>query len=582
MADWFVVPPLDGPITGGTRYDAKLIAALGALGAAHQVLELEAARERIHAAGERDRVWVDSLFLDALPELRGRARRARVGLLLHYLPSLVAFGDGVRLEQLGAVERAALERADMFLVTGAFMRDTLRALTAGRERPIALIEPGCDALPPPEPAPVAGVVALMIANLTPGKNVEPFLRELRRELRAADPFRLAIVGSPTRDPEYAARCAELVLGEPRIALLGELPHARAQSLLSEANLLVAASSMESYGMALREARGFGVPIAAHAGGNARALVVPEAGGELVNDCTALAHACVALARNPAELEARREKARASAPAPRPWLSAARELLAFGLAAACLLVPARARAVDAFEIQVYDGTADPRGGAGIELHVNRVFSGVRTAEPPELAPHHQNHFTLEPSYGLFDWWELGGYLQSTLRPDGQFDYSGVKLRSKFVTLPKPDQHWRLGVNLEFSILPRVYDAERYGTEIRPIAAWEDDRLIAAINPILDLSYTGHEAHYGPELEPSAMLKAKLFGVAGGVEYYAGLGPVGSLYAPRDQTHYLYAAFDLLAVPNFELNAGLGLGMTQASNDLVGKLIVGYGWDPPESH
>jgi hypothetical protein len=46
--------------------------------------------------------------------------------------------------------------------------------------------------------------------------------------------------------------------------------------------------------------------------------------------------------------------------------------------------------------------------------------------------------------------------------------------------------------------------------------------------------------------------------------------------------LFETFDLLALPSFELNAGLGEGLSAASNDFVAKLIVGYGWEPTPSH
>jgi hypothetical protein len=260
------------------------------------------------------------------------------------------------------------------------------------------------------------------------------------------------------------------------------------------------------------------------------------------------------------------------------LRSSRNATSVGLAVALGLLPGRALGVDAFEIQVYDGTADARGGAGLELHVNRVLSGVRTAPPPEIPPNHLNHFTLEPSYGLFAWWELGGYLQSTLRPDGRFDYSGIKLRSKFVLPRASTNPLRLGVNLEFSRLPRAYDKERYGTEIRPIVAFEDERVLAAFNPILDVVYTGDDARYGPELEPCLMLKGKLFGTAWGIEYYAGLGPFAQPAPWREQTHYLFETFDLLSVSDFELNAGVGEGLNQNSNAFVAKVIVGYAWEP----
>ena len=104
--------------------------------------------------------------------------------------------------------------------------------------------------------------------------------------------------------------------------------------------------------------------------------------------------------------------------------------------------------------------------------------VRTPAP-ELPPNRQAHATLEPSYGVTDSWELGAYLQGTLLPGGTFEYSGVKLRSKLVTPPGWHEHLRLGVNFELSRLPVAYDPARWGVEVRPIVAWEDDRFLFAL-------------------------------------------------------------------------------------------------------
>jgi len=253
------------------------------------------------------------------------------------------------------------------------------------------------------------------------------------------------------------------------------------------------------------------------------------------------------------------------------------LLASSTGITLVLLAAPALALDAFEIQVYDGTANAPGVAGLELHANHVFSGSRTATPPELAPDGQSHFTFEPSYGLLPFLELGGYFQTALRADGQFDYAGTKLRAKLV-LPSPPQHVRLGVNLEVSLLPRSYDAERWGTELRPIAAYEDERWLFAINPILDFSYTGPDARKGPAFEPAAMAKLKLASLVGvGLEYYAAFGPLGHLASAHEQQHYLFEAADLLAVEKLELNVGVGEGLTPASNSWVGKMILGYSFE-----
>jgi hypothetical protein len=136
----------------------------------------------------------------------------------------------------------------------------------------------------------------------------------------------------------------------------------------------------------------------------------------------------------------------------------------------LLATSPAEGLDAFEIQVYDGTADAPGKPGLELHANAVVSGQSQAEPPELPTDHQTHLTLEPSLGITRWWELGMYVQTTVLLDGTFAYSGIKLRSKFVRPSWPSDRLRWGVNLEISDLPPSYAPNRWGAEVRPILAY----------------------------------------------------------------------------------------------------------------
>src|SRR5262249_36800104 len=158
--------------------------------------------------------------------------------------------------------------------------------------------------------------------------------------------------------------------------------------------------------------------------------------------------------------------------------------------------------------------------------------------------HQTHLTFEPSFGMTPWWEIGGYLQTTLRGDGHFDYAGSKVRSKFVTPPGWHEHLHLGVNFEISMLPSAYDPDRIGGGIRPIAAGEDDDWHFAINPIFDVSIGGREA---PSFEPALMAVRKIGGVVSvGIEYYAGLGLITRPSPVREQEHYLYEVANLLAV------------------------------------
>jgi hypothetical protein len=263
-------------------------------------------------------------------------------------------------------------------------------------------------------------------------------------------------------------------------------------------------------------------------------------------------------------------------------------VSIALALPVVLFASEARAVDPFEIQVYDGTANAEGEAGIEVHLNRVADGDHVGAAPELPTHHQTHMTLEPSYGITRTWELGGYFQTALRSDGTFDYAGVKLRSKHVMPPDWHPHLRLGVNFELSLLPETYDRDRWGAEIRPIVAWDSERWFFALNPIVGVPLAGDGFSQGPTFEPAAKVMHQLPKQLGfGFEYYADIGPIASPLALRDQRHYVYEVIDVLAIDRFELNAGVGEGLTPASNGVVFKIIVGYGWDltssrPPLSH
>jgi hypothetical protein len=234
------------------------------------------------------------------------------------------------------------------------------------------------------------------------------------------------------------------------------------------------------------------------------------------------------------------------------------------ALAAVLAARPAAAVDPFEIQVYDGTANPPGVPGLELHVNGVAAGLTTAPAPELAPNHQTHFTLEPALGLTQFWEIGAYLQSALLPDGAFSFAGAKLRSKLVTRPGWRAHLRLGCNIELSWLPAKFEAQHWGGEIRNIAAWENARWMFAVNPIIEVSFQGTPFAFAP----AATAVFKIRGLASvGFEYY---GDVDA------RAHYLFQVVNIWT-RQIEINAGVGEGLTSASNALIGKLILGYRWE-----
>jgi hypothetical protein len=266
--------------------------------------------------------------------------------------------------------------------------------------------------------------------------------------------------------------------------------------------------------------------------------------------------------------------------PRTWVrgtvdaSSRRSLTRPALLALLLLLPRVARAVDPFEIQVYEGDINQPLRAGLELHSNFVADGRRAPSfVGEEVPHGAWRTTLEPSFGVLPWWELGAYLQLLAVPSrSQAHFGGFKLRSKLVVPRRAGDGLVLGLNVEVGRGVAVLGSQDWDTEFRPIVAVARGRWFAAINPILGWALSG-DRHAAPELEPCGKLRADTgLGFALGVEYYAGLGRLDELATFRDQQHFVYLTGDLVDGP-LDVNAGVGRGLTPASDDWTVKVILG---------
>ena len=66
------------------------------------------------------------------------------------------------------------------------------------------------------------------------------------------------------------------------------------------------------------------------------------------------------------------------------------------------------------------------------------------------------------------------------------------------------------------------------------------------------------------------------VAVGLEYYADLGPIAGVLPPSQEAHYLFEAADLLSIKSFELNIGVGEGLTPGEQRGRGQMILGFRW------
>jgi hypothetical protein len=252
---------------------------------------------------------------------------------------------------------------------------------------------------------------------------------------------------------------------------------------------------------------------------------------------------------------------------------------------CLLASATFAAVAAQpalatdEIQVYNAGIAAPGQFTIQQHLNYVPLGVKDPPfPGGLISNNSVNGTPEFAYGVTDWWEVGLYLPFAIK-DQQFLSDAFKLRTLFVSPQAEQRNFFYGVNFEFSNTMPRFSQSRFGLEIRPIIGVRNADWEFIVNPIVDVSF----GKYGEaDFAPAARLARKLApDTYVGLEYYADFGEIGNFAKLEDQQHTLFAVTDFkLGV--FDVDFGVGYGLTPASDRWVVKSIVGYAFPVPGSN
>ena len=241
-------------------------------------------------------------------------------------------------------------------------------------------------------------------------------------------------------------------------------------------------------------------------------------------------------------------------------------IVFGL----LAIPAAASA-QTDEIQVYDGGLAPVGTLNLTLHNNFIAKGVTTSAFPEAVVADKS-FNGVPEWalGVTDWFEAGLYLPLYSRDNSAgWGIDGIKLRALFAVPHADDRRFFYGVNFEFSVNAARWDTTRITSEIRPIIGWHLKPVDIIINPIIDTSYDGFR---NLEFVPAARVAYNFpSGWTMAIEEYADFGPLHE-FAPRgEQAHQLYGVVDR-TWKNWDIEAGVGVGLTDASDRLTFKLIL----------
>jgi len=282
--------------TGGWVYDQRLLEGLTRLGWRIHRLTLPpgfphpspAARTQavaaFHGIADGSLVLVDQLCLGVLPEVaKAEAQRLRLVMIVHHplaledqraRPASLAFAQS---------EREALRHVAGVITTSP---TTARILSTDYGVPtdrIIVAVPGVDRQPLARGSGSRSLTLLSVGAVVPRKNHDTLIAALA-SLRHL-PWRLAIVGNATRAPVHVARLRTRLAASgltSHVTLTGEVSARALARRWQTADLYVAASRHEGYGMAIAEALSHGVPvITTRAGavgawiGRHGALVVPD-------------------------------------------------------------------------------------------------------------------------------------------------------------------------------------------------------------------------------------------------------------------------------------------------------------------
>jgi hypothetical protein len=241
--------------------------------------------------------------------------------------------------------------------------------------------------------------------------------------------------------------------------------------------------------------------------------------------------------------------------------------------AALPVPSRAQ--DNYEIQVYGyDTVEPRHTM-VELHSNFTFQGSKTAENGLLPTNHQLHETIEITQGFTDWFETGFYIFTSAQNGQGWHWVGDHIRPR-VRIPKK-WNWPVGLSLsnEIGYQRRKFSTDTWTWELRPIIDKQIGRWYWSFNPTFDKSFHGDSVHQGFVFSPNVKFSYDFTKkITGGFEYYGALGPATEFSPISQQQQQIFPAIDLNLSPNWEVNFGLGVGMTRSTDHLIAKMILGY--------
>ena len=317
--------------TGGWIYNERLLAELASLGWSidrqepgpgipdpSPVCRALAAR-MLHDLPDGAIVLADQVCLSALAAIAAaEAKRLRLVMIMHHPQILEGSRPPDVAARLDAQERAALKMCELVIATSPATARQLTEDYGVAADQLLVAEPGTDVFAPSTGSGSATLNLLSIGSVIPRKRHELVLAALAGLQDLA--WHLTIAGNLAMNPQHVAALQALIAAsglQDRVTLAGEQTGAALAALWHSADVYVAASVHEGFGMAVAEAVARQIPIVSTRSGAVAEWLQRDA-GVIIEPDTAAAFAAalrpvIADANCRAHLRAGAQSARATLP-----------------------------------------------------------------------------------------------------------------------------------------------------------------------------------------------------------------------------------------------------------------------------
>jgi hypothetical protein len=234
----------------------------------------------------------------------------------------------------------------------------------------------------------------------------------------------------------------------------------------------------------------------------------------------------------------------------------------------------AGATDFYELQIYTVDTTPWEHWWLELHSSYVTSATGRLAKQEL-PLYQIHNTLELTYGVLPWMEVGQYLCTARLDRGTYEYAGSRTKVHFGVPFTETWPVSLGANVELQYMRRDAAISSLELDLMPIAQAHLGRFFIVGNFSFNKPFSGPGTHLGMTFEPAGQISYRVNRwLEPALEYYGETGALAHLPSIDDQQNFMVPSVNLHLAPQLEINAGYGVGLTHASLGRFFKSTIGW--------